>query len=130
VRYFGLIGLAVLPAALAAGCGPARPTLAGGKPVDHWVRALGGADAKARSNAAFKLGNVGPGDPAALPALLGALRDPDAGVRCQAILALVKFGPAAREAVPILAEVQRHHRSARVRAYAGKAVARLRDEPG
>jgi HEAT repeat protein len=130
VRNFCLIGLAVLPAALAAGCGPARPTLAGGKPVDHWVQALRDADARVRRNAAFKLGNVGSCDPAALPALLGALHDPDAGVRCQAILALVKFGPEAREAAPALARLQRHDPSARVRTYAGKALARLRDEPG
>ena len=30
----------LLLAALPGGCGKARPTLAGGKPVSHWVRAL------------------------------------------------------------------------------------------
>jgi HEAT repeat protein len=49
---------------------------------------------------ADELGNIGPGDPAALPALTGALKDADAGVRCEAVLALLKYGPGAKEAIP------------------------------
>ena len=59
----------------AAGCGPAAPTLAGGKSASHWVDALHDADPKKREEAAEKLGNVGAADPAAYPALVGALKD-------------------------------------------------------
>src|SRR5207302_5092236 len=83
-RYLGMV--LVLLAVGPAGCGKARPVLAGGKPVRHWVTALGDPDPKVRRQAALKLGNVGPGDPAVLPALTAALRDGDAGVRRQAIL--------------------------------------------
>jgi HEAT repeat protein len=119
----------VFPAAvlaiLVSGCGPAPPSLAGGKPVSYWVQALQSPDAKLRKTAVFKLGNVGPTDPVVFPALLGALKDRDAGVRREAILALMKFGPGAREAVPALAELQQHDRDGQVRAYAAKALRRL-----
>ena len=112
-----------------SGCGKTEPTLAGGKPVSFWVQALHDPDAKLRKKAAFKLGNVGPTDPTALPALIEALHDADAGVRAEAILALVKFGPAATAAVPTLAEVQRQDQDAKVREYAGKALAKLQPSP-
>ena len=68
-------------AGLAAGCNRAQPTLAGGKPVTHWTTAIRDPDPKVRKEAAAKLGNVGPADPSALPALMGALKDPAAMVR-------------------------------------------------
>ena len=55
-----------------------------------------------------------------------ALKDADARVRSEAVLALVKFGPDAREAVPALMEVQQRDRDALVRAQAGKALEKLR----
>jgi HEAT repeat protein len=127
MRSWWLIGM-VLASVCCGGCGESRPTLAGGKPVAYWVSALHDPDAGVRKKAAFKLGNVGPADPAALPALRGALEDRDAAVRCEAILALLKYGPAAREAVPALEEMQRRDPSARVRQYAAKAVEKLRGE--
>ena len=48
--------------------------MAGGKPVSHWLTALHAPDAKEREEAARKLGNVGPADAAACPALVEALR--------------------------------------------------------
>jgi HEAT repeat protein len=101
-----LLAVVVAGVTLAPGCGRSRPTLAGGKPVGHWVRALKDPDPRVRKKAALKLGNVGPGDARALPALVGALKDPDARVRREAIRALLKFGPAAREALPALAEAR------------------------
>jgi HEAT repeat protein len=89
------------------------------------VQALNDPDAGVRKNAARKLGNVGAADPAALPALTAALNDPEAGVRAEVILALVKFGPAAKDAVPQLAQMQRGDADAKVRDYAGKALARI-----
>jgi HEAT repeat protein len=107
------------------GCGRTPPTLAGGKPVPHWVRALNEPDARLRKTAVFKLGNVGATDGAVLPALLAALQDRDAGVRREAILALMKFGPGARPAVAVLTELQGHDRDAGVRASAARALQRL-----
>jgi hypothetical protein len=115
--------LTVVLVLLAGGCGHA-PTLAGGKPVSYWVEALQGPDAQLRKTAVFKLGNVGPADPAALAAVQGALKDRDARVRCEAIAALMKFDPGAREAVPALNEL-RHDRDGRVRAYAAEALGKL-----
>lgn len=114
-----LIGMTL---ALSAGCGPAAPTLAGGKPVSHWVDALHDADPKKREEAVEKLGNVGAADPAAFPALVGALKDPSARVRGAAILRIVKSGPAAKAAVPTLQDLKDHDPDAGVRDYAAKAL--------
>src|SRR5262245_53935508 len=92
----------------ACGCGPAPPTQAGGKPVSHWVQELKNPDAKARRHAVAKLGNVGTADPDALPAIRSALADADAGVRTEAIQALVKFGPAAKEAESQLLHLEKN----------------------
>jgi HEAT repeat protein len=105
-----------------SGCGQGPPTLAGGQPVGHWVEALQSPDSQLRKTAVFKLGNVGSTDEAVLHSLLGALKDPDAAVRREAILALMKYGPGAREAVPLLTELQQNDQDARVRSYAAKAL--------
>lgn len=108
--------------ALAVGCGPPAPTLAGGKPVGHWVQALHDPDPKKREEAAEKLGNVGSADPAAYPALTGALNDPSARVRGAAILGLVKGGAAAKTAAPTLRQLEEHDPDPAVRTYAAKAL--------
>ncbi len=90
----------VIAVLLVGGCSKSPSMLSGGKPVSHWVAALkNSTDAKSRKDAAFKLGNVGPSDPSAYPALVEALKDRDAVVRCETILALLKFGSAAQQAV-------------------------------
>ncbi len=122
VRHGLLICATTLLAVSAAGCGPAQPTMAGGK----WAGALRDPNAALRKKAAFTLGNIGPTDPAVLPALSAALNDADAGVRREAILALVKCGPAAREAVPALEELRQRDRDPQVRAHAGRALEALR----
>jgi HEAT repeat protein len=118
-----LVGMVVL-AALVSGCGQPLPTQAGGKPVSYWVQALQNPDPKVRRTAVFKLGNVGPADGAALPAVQGALRDRDPRVRREAILALVKFGADARQALPLLNEL-RHDCEGKVRADAVRAMEKL-----
>src|ERR1700682_37907 len=110
---------------LLVGCGKTHPTLAGGKPVEHWVQALRDPDARVRKEAASKSGNAGPASSAVLPALIAALKDPDAKVRCEVILALVKFGPDASEAVPILTELQKSDSDARVRSYSAEALEKI-----
>jgi HEAT repeat protein len=123
--------LAVVCCALvlaACGCGRATPTLAGGKPVHDWVEALQSPDVRTRKHAVSKLGNVGRADPEAFPALLGALKDRDPGVRREAILAVMKTGPDAKQAVPIFTEMREKDRDAQVRDYAGRALAGIRDD--
>jgi HEAT repeat protein len=119
-----LVQLTVLLTLFAAGCGPAQPTMAGGK----WAEVLRDPDVTLRRKAAFTLGNIGPTDPAVLPALLGALRDPDAGVRREVILALVKYGPDAAEAAPTLDDLRQHDRDPQVRIHAGRALEKFRSE--
>jgi hypothetical protein len=104
------------------------PSMAGGKPVSAWVEALRSPDARVRKHAVDKLGNVGSSDSAALPAILTALKDVDAEVRCEAILALMKCGAEAREAASQLTELSRRDRSARVRDYADRALRKLQAE--
>ena len=117
--------LAVLTVPL-FGCRESPPTLAGGKPVSHWVEVLKNSpDAKTRKEAAFKLGNVGPTDPTAFPTLIEALKDREAVVRHEAILAILKFGPTALEAVPTLTELRDRDRDPKVRDSATKALEKL-----
>jgi HEAT repeat protein len=122
---FGRIVLVWAVALVAAGCGQTPATLAGGKPVSHWVAALKDSSAKVRKTAVLKLRNVGPADPAALPALIGALKDRDAEVRREAILALANYGPGAREAVPLLTDLKQKDANARVRSDAAQALEKL-----
>ncbi len=116
--------------ALLSGCGRAKPTLAGGKPVSYWVEALRGPDAQVRKKAVAKLGNVGRANPAAFPAVRGALTDPDPAVRLEAIRAVVKFGRDAAEAVPALTELSQRDADERVRTDAQRALEKVRRDRG
>lgn len=71
---------------------------------------------------------MGPADPATLPALVEALEDKDASIRHEAVLALVKMGPAGKEAIPPLTVLKQRDRNERVRTDAGRAIARLESE--
>jgi HEAT repeat protein len=99
--------------------------LAGGKPVSHWVQALTDADPRLRKTAAFKLGNVGAADPAVLPALCKALADPNAVVRREVIMAVVKCGAGAHEALPALEDLRQRDPDATVRDYAQRALEKM-----
>jgi hypothetical protein len=109
---------------LLAGCGNTPTTLVHGKPVSYWVRALHDSDVRLRKRAVAALGNVGPADPAAIPALIEAVSDRNAKVRSEAILTLLKLGPAAKDAIPILTQAQKDP-DAQVRMYATKAQERI-----
>ena len=118
-RKMVVIALALV---FTAGCGPAAPTMAGGKSVSHWVEALHDPDPKKREEAVEKLGNVGTADAAAYPALVGALKDPSARVRGAAILAFGRPGAAAKTAVPTLQDLKDHDPDPGVRDYAARAL--------
>ncbi len=107
-----------------SGC--SRPTtapLAGSK----WAAALRNDNSNVRKKAAFTLGNIGMSDPAVLPALIEALHDRDAGVRREAILALLKCGSEAKQASSILAEIERQDLDAQVRTCAAEALHKLEE---
>ena len=116
--------VAVVVVAL-AGCQANTPPNTAAR-VSHWLETLHDPDARQRKEAAFKLGNLGLTDPATIvPALTNQLKDTDAIVRCEVILALVKCGTNARETMEELTKVQRNDRDPRVRDYASKALTKL-----
>jgi HEAT repeat protein len=118
---------AILAAALAAGCQrQSAPTelYFSGEPVSHWLEAVKSPDPKARKKAVDVLGNVGPADPAVLPALIGAMKDKDAQVRDAAVLAVSKMGPVAVTAEPALREAAKDPNPT-VRGHAAAALERV-----
>ena len=122
-RSYGALGLSA--ALMLAGCeSPAQPTTAHYKPVSHWVETLKSADGALRKQAAHILGNVGPNDPAVVPALIEALADAEAAVRIEAVIGLMKIGPAAKDAIPALEEA-RNDKDPKMRNYVVKALERI-----
>jgi len=116
---------AILLAIVLIGCGKEQaPLTSHGKPVVHWLEELNKTDPKARKKAVVALGHVGTADPAALPALIGAVKDRDAAVRSKAILALLNIGPDAKDALAALDDA-RKDKDATVRSYAAKAMERI-----
>jgi HEAT repeat protein len=117
----------VAVAALLAGCrrdaGP-KGLYFSGEPVAHWLDAARSPNAKVRKKAVDVLGNVGPADPAAIPALADAVRDKDPAVRDAAVLALSKIGPPAAVALPALRDATKDP-SPVVRTHAATAVERV-----
>jgi HEAT repeat protein len=114
--------LGLLP--IGCGSGNDRPLLTHGKPVTYWLQELQRPDPKLRKKAVAALGHVGALDPAAIPALTGAVKDRDTAVRNEAILALFNIGPAAKDAIPTLNEAC-NDKDAVVRSHAAKAVERI-----
>ena len=110
------------------GCGRSdgpREKYFSGEPVDHWLEAVKKPDAKVRKKATEVLGNVGPIDPRAIPALIEAVKDKDAKVRDVAVLSLSKIGPPAASAEPALQEATKDRDQA-VRTHAAAALERVR----
>ncbi len=66
-----------------------------------------------RANAAWTLGQFGPGAATAVPALTDALDDEEYFTRVQAVRALGKIGPAAEAAIPALRAIQDDERIGR-----------------
>jgi len=123
--------LAIL-ACLLIGCGKTEPPRSGGRTASYWVEVLRkpDPDVTLRRKGAAKLGSLILLDDSALPALLGALKDADAGVRSAAALSLgVYSGPRAKEVMPALGEVRQQDPIAAVREAAAKAMERLTKSP-
>jgi HEAT repeat protein len=121
-RFIFLAGLA----GALLGCGKAEPVLSGGKPVGYWVEALQSPEPRLRKEAAFKLGNAGLVEPTVFPAVVATLKDTDPQVRAEAVKALVKYGRAAREALPVLEEMRQRDTDPSVRTVAARALDALR----
>jgi HEAT repeat protein len=123
--YHSIVAFAVLSCWL-SGCNKPQPTLSGGKPTSYWVASASSGDKRLRKEAVTKLGNAGGADPAVVPALVAALHDSSTEVRGEAILALLKVGPDAKRAASDLEAMARTDRDAKIRAYAARALAKLR----
>ena len=116
----------MLAGVVVAGCGTSEaPLTAGGKPVAYWLDELKKPDPKARKKAVRELGHVGTADPAAIPAVVGAVKDRDAAVRREAVLALLNLGPAAKDAAAALSEAAAKDPDPGVRKDAAKALERV-----
>jgi HEAT repeat protein len=98
-----------------------------GKPIDYWLEAVKKPALKTRMKAADVLGNVGPIDRRAIPALIDAVKDRDARVRDAAILGLSKIGRPAASAESVLQEATKD-KDATVRSHALTALERVRGE--
>lgn len=106
---------------------PTEPFL-DGRPLSAYLTDL--ADAAApytRNNAAYSIARMGPAAKAAVPALIRALKDPEAAVRFPVAIALREIGPDAREAVPALTEAL-EDRSDDVAAMARRALIKITGE--
>jgi HEAT repeat protein len=123
-----LICLAWL-ALLAAGCSP-EPPRSGGRTASAWAKALQEPNVEMRRKAAIKLGPLAQLDDAAIPALLGALKDADPEVRTSAARSLgIYAGPKGSEVLPALSEVQQNDADRNVRQAAAKAIEHLKSSP-
>jgi HEAT repeat protein len=88
----------IVVAACAVGLGADR------SPVDRLIEQLRAGDAGARSQAALRIGLLGPRAAFAVGALDSALDDPDAQVRANAMYSMVRLGSRSPRLLPILAE--------------------------
>ena len=104
---------------------PARRSRRGAARSRTGSRTSGAPRRPVRRQAVLKLGNVGDADPAAAEALAGALRDPDALVRHDAVLGVLKLAKPAESIVATLETMARGDADARVREVAAKALAKL-----
>lgn len=122
VAWLGIASLSLV------GCGKS-PELhtASGKPVAFWLDALKApsTDPKQRLKAVKALSNVGTAHPQAIPALVEALEQPDATVRGEAVLALLKVGRDAKVALPTLERLAQSDKDEKIRGYATKAIAAI-----
>jgi HEAT repeat protein len=104
LSLFTALVAAMMLAGSAEAQGSSEPFL-DGRPLSAYLSDLSGAAAPyTRNNAAYSIARMGPAAKAAVPALILALKDPEASVRFPVCIALREIGPDAREAVPALTE--------------------------
>lgn len=129
LSLFIAIGATLALAGGAAAQQPTEPVL-DGRPLSAYLADLAEAAAPyTRNNAAYSIARMGPAAKAAVPALIRALKDPEAAVRFPVCIALREIGPDAREAVPALTEAL-EDRSDDVAAMARRALIKITgDDP-
>ncbi len=98
-----------------------------GRSLSSWVADLKGAAPYTRNAAAYAIGGMGADARPAVPALIAALKDPEATVRFPVCIALREIGPAAKDAVPALTEAL-DDRNDDVAAMARKALIKITGE--
>lgn len=77
-----------------------------GRPLSSWIADLNALAPYTRNAAAYAIGGMGPSAKAAVPALVGVLKDQDAPatVKYPVCVALREIGPDAKDAVPALTQ--------------------------
>lgn len=125
--FVTVLALSVAGSALAAQGRRAKEPTFQDRTLSSWVADLKGLAPYTRNQAAYAIGGMGPAAKAAVPALIEALRDPEATVRFPVCLALREIGPAAIDAVPALKETL-EDRNEDVAAAARKALIAITGE--
>lgn len=125
--YASLLALSLTGTALAAQGSAAREPSFQDRPLSAWVADLKGLAPYTRNQAAYAIGGMGVAAKSAIPALIEALKDPEAVVRFPACIALREMGPAAIEAVPALREAL-EDRNDDVAAMARRALIKITGE--
>ena len=123
--------LALFFAAMLCGCSSSTVPTAKfffGEPVSHWLAEATNADPKHRLKAIEVLGNVGPADPGAIPAMTKALSDKDLKIRTAAVLGLAKIGPDAQSALPRLQEMAASEKDATLRKHIQTAITKIQGQ--
>lgn len=120
----GMRAAVALALVAALGCSRAAqgPMLAGGREVKSWLADLHDAQPRVRRQAVLKLGNVGDADLAAAEGLAEALRDTDALVRRDAVLAVAKLTKPSETILARLRVMSESDRDTLVRSHAQKAT--------
>jgi len=99
------------------------PILAGGREVKSWLADLHNPKPQVRRLAVLKLGNAGDADPSVAEGLAEALRDADALVRRDAVLAVAKLTKPGKTVLGQLRVMSDTERDNLARDYARKAIA-------
>jgi HEAT repeat protein len=125
--FAGLLALSLFTARAEAQGKKAKEPQFQGRSLSSWVADLKGAAPYTRNAAAYAIGGMGPDAKAAVPALIVALKDPEAAVRFPVCIALREIGPSAKDAIPALTETL-DDRNDDVAAMARKALIKITGE--
>lgn len=99
----GLVAITVLTSGIEAQSRKKEPSF-DGRPLSSWIADLTADAPQSRNAAAYAISGMGAAATPAVPALIAALKDPEAVVRFPVCIALREIGPAAKAAVPALTE--------------------------